>query len=128
MISDLVNDELVGIGEALFCLSPELFLVLGESRPKSTQRVRRSDQHRVADLPFQNVPTVPMNSFRHLPFRFVLIFSFVSFPTVSNNSIGFVLWFGLVWLGFVEEEGNTSMSEEKKSIEDCSQQVLRVQH
>ena len=69
-----------------------------------------------------------MNSFRHLPFRFVLIFSFVSFPTVSNNSIGFVLWFGLVWLGFVEEEGNTSMSEEKKSIEDCSQQVLRVQH
>ena len=69
--TDLVNDELVGVGEALFRLSPELFLVLGESRPQSPQRVRRSNQHRVADLPFQNIPTVSTVSFRrHFPVRF----------------------------------------------------------
>lgn len=88
--TDLVNDELVGVGEALFRLSPELFLVLGESRPQSPQRVRRSNQHRVTDLPFQ--------TFQRLRFRLVVTFRFVSNhsrcfgsrSTVSNIYIHFV--------------------------------------
>lgn len=49
-ISDLVDDELVRVSEALAGLQPELLLVLGEAGPQPPQGIRGSDKHGVADL------------------------------------------------------------------------------
>lgn len=49
-ISDLVDDELVGVSEALAGLQAELLLVLRETRTKSPQGIRSSDKHGVPDL------------------------------------------------------------------------------
>lgn len=46
----LVDNKLVGVGEALAGLELELLLVLGESRPQSPEGIRRPDKHGVTDL------------------------------------------------------------------------------